>query len=390
MAGGEDKDGYAVIGRDSSEKNGHTFIMSNKASIKDVSGRERKSTVVEYSTEDQEQSDHTYYNTVSGSELYHNKLTVDETDEEMRGQQQPPVYSDAGEKGGSAENAAAVPATRTPRPPSQDYATIPDKELEEGLYDTADDVHPRIHRVPGEMGQSADYTAIAPANHFDAQPQRPLSQDYATIPDTELADELYDTAGFVPPQEADTQATSPTADYASVVESGQEGADDTEQPPPVPAFDPEILYTQPDKTSNAEDGGYENVPRTPGPTTAEGDYDSVDATQLSRHQPLRASQVARTVQVAPLDPEELYTRTDKPMKTKRSTRRDANSGYDGMDGAAAGQWGQAPTPAQDSQGGYAVPDKRKKRKKQAHSMGTPPDILAYPPTTPNHKQDNTK
>ena len=220
VAGGEDKDGYAVIGRDSSEKNGHMLIMSNKASIKDVSGRERKSTVVEYSTEGQGQRDHTYYNTVSGSELYHNKQTVDEADEEMRGQQQPPVCSNADEKGGSAENAAAVPATRTPRPPSQDYATIPDKELEEGLYDTA-------------------------------------------------------------PQEADTKTTPPTANYASIVKPVQEGADDTKHPPPVPAFDPEILYTQPDKTSKAKDGGYETIPDTPSPTTAEGDYESVDMPHAS-------------------------------------------------------------------------------------------------------------
>ena len=217
-AGGEDKDGYTVIVEDSSEKNGHTLIMSNKASIKDVNGRECKSTIVESSTEGQGQRDHTYYNTVTGSELYHNKQTVDEVDEEMRGQQQPPTYSNAGEKGGSAENAAVVPATRTPRPPSQDYTTIPDKEIDEGLYDTAD------HELP---------------------------------------------------QKADTQATSPTADYASIVEPGQQGADDTKQPPPVPAFDPEILYTQPDKTSKAKDGGYETIPDTPGPATAEGDYESV-------------------------------------------------------------------------------------------------------------------
>ena len=218
-AGDEDKDGYAVIGKDS-----HTLIMSNEASIKNVNGRERKSTVVESFTEGQGQSDHTYYNTVSGSELYQNKQTVDEADEEMRGQQQPPVCSNADERGGSAENAAAVPATHTPRPPSQDYATIPDKELEEGLYDTADDVHP---------------------------------------------------------QEADTQATPPTANYTSIVKPVQEGADDTKQPLPVPAFDPESLYTQPDKTSKAKDGGYENVPRTPGPTTAEGDYESVDMPNAS-------------------------------------------------------------------------------------------------------------
>ena len=213
-----------MIGKDSSEKNGHTLIMSNKASIKDVNGREHKSTVVESSTEGQGQSDHTYYNTVTGSELYHNKQAVDEADEEMRGQQQPPTYSNAGEKGGSAENAAAVPATHTPCPPSQDYATIPDKELEEGLYDMAD------HELP---------------------------------------------------QKADTQATPPIANYASIVKPVQEGADDTEQPPPVPAFDPEILYTQPDKTSKAKDGGYETIPDTPGPATAEGDYESVDMPHAS-------------------------------------------------------------------------------------------------------------
>ena len=404
-AGGEDKGGYAVIGKDSSEKNGHTLVMSNKASIKDVSGRERKSTVVESSTEGQGQSDHTYYNTVTGSELYQNKQTVDEADEEMRGQQQPLVYSNAGKKGGSAENAAAVPATRTPRPPSQDYATIPDKELEEGLYDTAEEVDtqatpPTAYYAssvePGQQGADeteqpppvpafdpeilytqpdktskakdggyetipdmptpataeGDYESVdmphastekqlkvpspttthheAPDFGYDTVPEasgpvaeggyeavdipriktaaareaearklpdqttasRPgqptssisetsSSQDYVTIPDKEPEEGLYNTADHVPPQEADIQATLPTADYASIVEPGQEGAEDTKQPPPVPAFDPEILYTQPDKTSKAKDSGYETIPDTLGSATADGDYESVDMPHAS-------------------------------------------------------------------------------------------------------------
>ena len=44
------------------------------------------------------------------------------------------------------------------------------------------------------------------------------SQDYATIPDKEPEEGLYNTADRVPPQEADIQATLSTADYASIVE----------------------------------------------------------------------------------------------------------------------------------------------------------------------------
>ena len=150
----------------------------------------------------------------------------------------------------------------------------------------ADDVAQRPRSVTqpaidSQHGQSAECAVIAEVTH--STPHTPLlsSQDYATIPDKEPEEGLYDTADHVPPQEADTQATPPTADCASIVKPGQEGADDTEQPPPVPAFDPEILYTQPDKTSKPKDGGYETIPDTPGPATAEGDYESVDMPHAS-------------------------------------------------------------------------------------------------------------
>ena len=150
----------------------------------------------------------------------------------------------------------------------------------------ADDVAQRQKSVTqpaidSQHVQSAQCAVIAEVTHSTPHTPPLSSQDYATIPDKEPEEGLYDTADHESPQEADTQATPPTADCASIVKPVQEGADDTEQPPPLPAFDPEILYTQPDKTSKAKDGGYETIPDTPGPTTAEGDYESVDMLHTS-------------------------------------------------------------------------------------------------------------
>ena len=332
----EDKEGYAVIGKNSTKKHNYAYIMHNEASDKDANERQSKSIVVESSTEGQVHSEHAYYNTVNGSEVIQNKHTADEAAEEMRSMQQPHMYSNVGKKGSSAEYAAIVPvshsATRTPRPPSQDYATIPDKEPVEGLYDTAD---------------------------------------------------------IVPPQEEDTLATPPADDYASIVEPAQEGADDTEQPPPVPAFDPEILYTQPDKTSKAKDGGYDNVPGPPGPAAVE-DYESMDAIHQSPRQALRISQVAETSQVVAMDPEGLYTLPSKAEKATCGTQRGTDGDYRAMDGGPAGQWGQGHTPAQDGQHGYAIPGRSRKRKKQAHDMDMPPEVPEYQPIVTSHKQGSTK
>ena len=378
-AGGEDKDGYAVIRKDSTEKQNHSLIMKNEASVKDANGRE--SIVVESSTEGQGQSEHTYYNTVNGSEVYQNRQAVEEAAEEMRDAQHQPIYTNTEERKSSAESAAIEPVPLSGTCSSFDYATIPDKEPAEELYDTADLVTPRMYSVK-ERGQSAEYTAVVAAPHSATRTPPLSSQDYATIPDKEPAEGLYDTADIAP-QNKGTKAMTPITDYASNVEPDQD-TDDTEQPPPVPAFDPEILYTQPDKTSTAKDEEYATIPDTPGPATVSG-YESVGAIHQSPLQPLGVSQVAGI-----LDPEEKYTLTDKVHRTKRGTQRDANGGYAAVDGAAAGQRAQRRTPTQVGPGGYAIPDKRKKRKKQAHSMGTPPDVLEYPPTIPSNKQDSTK
>ena len=145
----------------------------------------------------------------------------------------------------------------------------------------ADDVaqRPRNETQPAidsQHVQSAEYAVIAEVTHSTQHTPPLSSQDYATKPDKEPEEGLYDTADHTPSQEADTRATPPIAGYASIVEPGQQGADDTEQPPPVPAFDPEILYTQPDKTSKAKHGGYETIPDTLGSATADRDYESVD------------------------------------------------------------------------------------------------------------------
>ena len=146
----------------------------------------------------------------------------------------------------------------------------------EHAYDVAQrtsDIQPAMYSEHGEKRNSAEYATVEVDPHSATHTPLLSSQDYTTIPEKEPAEELYDTVDTAP-QNEDTPATPLAADYASIVETAQEGADDTEQPPPVPAFDPEILYTQPDKTSKAKDGGYETVPETPGPA-AVGEYEPV-------------------------------------------------------------------------------------------------------------------
>ena len=161
-----------------------------------------------------------------------------------------------------------------------------DAEVLVNEHAVTDDVaqRPRSETQPAidsQHVQSTEYAVIVEVTHSTPHTPPLSSQDYATIPDKEPEEGLYDTADHTPPQEADTQATPPIANYASIVETGQESADDAEQPPPVPAFDPEILYTQPDKTSKAKNSGYKTIPDTPGPATAEGDYESVDMPHAS-------------------------------------------------------------------------------------------------------------
>ena len=170
---------------------------------------------------------------------------------------------DAGEK---AENAKVNPSTG-------EYTCTATNSPLSNENERTSDTQPVMYSEHGEKRHSAEYAAVAVVPHSATRTPLLSSQDYATIPEKEPAEGLYDTADTAP-QEEDTQATPPAADYASIVEPEQEGADDTEQPPPVPAFDPEILYTQPDKTSKAKDGGYETVPETPGSATV-GDYEPV-------------------------------------------------------------------------------------------------------------------
>ena len=167
---------------------------------------------------------------------------------------------DAGEE---AENAEVDRSTG-------EYATISPLSNEN---ERTSDTQPAMYSEHGEKRHSAEYATVAVVPHSATHTPLLSSQDYATIPDKEPAEGLYNTADIAP-QKEDTQVIPPAADYASIVEPEQEGADDTEQPPPVPAFDPEILYTQPDKTSKAKDGGYETVPETPGPA-AVGEYEPV-------------------------------------------------------------------------------------------------------------------
>ena len=170
----------------------------------------------------------------------------------------------------------------------------------EHAYDVAQrtsDTQPAMYSEHGEKRHSAEYATVAVVPHSAIHTPLLSSQDYATIPDKEPAEGLYDTADTAP-QNEDTLATPPAADYASIVEPEQEGADDTEQPPPVPAFDPEILYTQPNKTSKAKDGGYETVPETPG-TAAVGEYEPVGMPHTSNEKKTKVPSPTRAHSEAP-------------------------------------------------------------------------------------------
>ena len=201
---------------------------------------------------------------------------------------------------------------------------------------------------------------------------------------------------------------------------------DTEQPPPVPAFDPEILSTQPDKArrSNGRDaavedyepvdtphaitesvtraGGTETQSQVADPTikhyetidfghdtepavsgsVAEGGYEAVDV--LHRVDD-RSNTGARPAQPIPAD--ELYSTPD--MSQKRNRRR-------GSQGSVGGE-GPKDTPpdtptAVDQL--YAIPDMSKKQRKQPHVSppeeqqdrdddedDTPPEVPVYQPIT---------
>ena len=170
----------------------------------------------------------------------------------------------------------------------------------EHAYDVAQktsDTQPAMYSEHREKRHSAEYATVEVDPHSATRTPLLSSQDYATIPDKEPAEGLYDTADTAP-QNEDAQATPLAAGYASIVECAQEGADDTEQPPPVPAFDPEILYTQPDKTSRAKDEGYETVPETPGTATV-GDYEPVGMPHASNEKQFKVPSPTRTHSEAP-------------------------------------------------------------------------------------------
>ena len=320
-ANGDDKEGYAEIGKKSTMKHEYTHIMNAEASIEDANGIEKNGTAVESSAEGQVKSEHTYYNTVNGGEVVQNKTAVEEK----------------GEKGSSAEYAAipAIPpsATRTSPPPSWDYATIPDKEPVDVLYDSAE----------------------------------------------------------AAPKQKDAQATPPAVDYAPIEQKAeQKDADSTEQSPPVPAFDPEILYTQPDKNRQNKDGGYETVPDTPGPATV-GDYEAVDVIQKGSCEPAGVTQAADVPEVAPLDTEVLYTEPNKGEKTKHDTQKGADSDYEAVQGAGPSQQREGGGPVQVGQDMYATPDMSKKMKKQPlEEEDTPPEVPEYQPIITDQKPDDTK
>ena len=273
------------------------------------------------------------------------------------------------------------------------------------VYDVAQrtsDSQPAMYNEHGENGHSA--TAVVP--HSATHTPLLSSQDYTTIPDKEPAEELYNTVDTAP-QNEDVQATPPAAGYASIVEPerAQEGADDTEQPPPVPAFDPEILYAKPDKTSKAKGGhatvgnyeagdkphtstelikgaqdtetqpevpsptrahcetldfGYDTVPDTSGPT-AEGGIEAVD---ILRQVYDKTSKGAKTKQ--PTCADGLYSTPDMSQKNR----------WRGSQGSVDGEGPKDTPPGTPTAADhlYATPDMSKKQRKQSHlSNGSPPE-----------------
>ena len=201
---------------------------------------------------------------------------------------------------------------------------------------------------------------------------------------------------------------------------------DTEQPPPVPAFDPEILYAQPDKARkrNARDaavGDYEpvsishavtesdrgaegtetqsqvprptitlyetidfgpdTVPAASGPV-AEGGYEAIDMLHKVDD---RSNTGARTEQPIPAD--ELYSIPD--MSQKKNRRRESQ----GSVGEEEPKDTPPDTPTAVDQL-YATPDMSKKQRKQPHVSppeeqqdrdddedDTPPEVPVYQPIT---------
>ena len=177
------------------------------------------------------------------------------------------------------------------------------------------DTQPATHSEHGEKRQSAEYTVIPAVPHLTTRTPPLSSQEYATIPDKEPAEGLYDTADNVPQNEG-TEATPPAANYASIVEPSH---DDTEQPPPVPAFDPEILYTPPDKTSksnggHAAVGDYEPVGM---PHASAEPVRGADNTERQPKEPGKdTGDAEQPPQLPAFDPEILYTQPDKTSKPK--------------------------------------------------------------------------
>ena len=298
-----------------------------------------------------------------------------------------------------------------------------------GDYDVVQgtsDTQPATH---SQHGRSAEYSVIPAVSHSTTHTPPLTLQCYATTPGNEPAEGLYDTADNVP-QNEDAEATPPVADYASIVEPSQD-ADDTEQPPPVPAFDPEILYAQPDKTSRRNDdhaavGDYEPVvmPHAstepvrgadnterhpivlPSPTRAH--YESLDfgqdtvagaigplaeagyeAVDILHQVDDKSSTGARTAQPRPA--EELYSMPD--MSQKRNRRRESQGSVSG-EGPKDTPPG-TPTAVEQL---YATPDMSKKQRKQSHMSNgapteeqqgrdddedddTPPEVPLYEPIT---------
>ena len=201
---------------------------------------------------------------------------------------------------------------------------------------------------------------------------------------------------------------------------------DTEQPPPVPAFDPEILYAQPDKARkrNARDaavGSYEpvdiphavteSVSRAQGTETqsqvpsstithyetidfghdtepaasgsvAEGGYEAVDVLHRVDE---RSNMGARTEQPIPAD--ELYSTPDMSQKRNRRREGQGSMGGEGPKDTPP----DTPTAADQL---YATPDMSKKQRKQPHVSppeeqqdrdddedDTPPEVPVYQPIT---------
>lgn len=291
---------------------------------------------------------------------------------------------------------------------------VNEHRVEETTQERRDTQQPLTHREAGEEGRPAEYTYTAAVLPTTMHTPHPHTQGnmYISIPIKEPAERLYcNTSGVVSPVKEEVAATCLTADYA---EPEQKAAASTEQSPHHVVFDPEVLYTQPDKTRKDPEVLYmqpDKTRRDPGalytqpnktrkdpgalytqPDKTRKDKDKQkkiapdtpcpvlpggsehdDAVHLSPH-------LLQLPQVTPSDPGRLYAQPNKVQKAHVVRRnmlavtmrqcRDGEGVESGVTGAETSTLSQMATNT---------------KKQQAHNMDPYPSAPIYQPLTDDHK-----